>query len=934
MVDKKTVAKALDIALSGGDFAEIFMEDVERTALSCLNGHVENALTGRESGVGVRVFDGVRTAYAIAPMEADALLTAARRAAEALSGAKTQKGIVLYDAGYPRGWRIRAYPQTVDMVKKMETVKTAYRAARAEGARITQATVDYGDVCQRVTVANSEGLWAEDERVRTRISIQAVASDGDESQTGRQSPGRAMGFELFERIDVEDYARMAARTALTMLTAPWCPAGEMPVVLDNGFGGVIFHEACGHALESTSVARGNSVFGDKLGQTIAAPCVSAADDGTLPYEWGSAAMDDEGQPTRRNMLITGGVLTGFMIDRLGARRMNSVSTGSGRRQSYHFAPTSRMTNTFILPGSDTLEEMIATMGNGLYAKQLGGGSVNPVTGQFNFAVLEGYLVKDGKISHPVRGAALIGKGAEVLLKIDRVGQELALGQGMCGSVSGSIPTSVGQPPLRITGLTVGGRSGATAPAHNREDRGRAQTPHRAQITHTDNTGYMKKLLNGAKKEGADEAEAYLVQGASTRVTVFGGEVDSFTDSLARGIGLRTLHRGKRGQSYSEAFDEAAAEMMIGAARQSAMLYDKKEPPLLCAPGPQSYQNVKISAYNGDGVSQKEKTEMALELYHAARDKSPLVRSVQHCALSCGSGGTHLLGSLGMDAAFSDGLCLIYIQPVVQEGGWTQTGFAFGVSRDFYSLDPKAVAAQAVERALEKRGAKPVPSGGYPVILQARAAYDLLAAFSPVFSAKRAQDGLSHLQGKEGEMIAAQCVTIMDDPLQADGFASAPFDGEGVPCRTMPVIENGRLFTLLHNRESAAKAGAEPTGHASRGSYKSAVDIAPSNFFIKPGEKGFMELQKEMGRGLVVTELEGLHAGVNTVSGDFSLPARGFYIEGGERVHAVEQVVLSGNFFELLKQVAAAGSGLEYGMPGGTCFGSPPLLINVLQVAGL
>lgn len=445
--------------------------------------------------------------------------------------------------------------------------------------------------------------------------------------------------------------------------------------------------------------------------------------------------------------------------------------------------------------------------------------------------------------------------------------------------------------------------------------------------------YMQHLLNGAVKAGANEAEAYYQKSASTRVTVFSGEVESFTDSITRGVGLRALFEGKRGQSYSEAFDEAAAHMMVRAAIQSAALYDKKEPALLCAKGVQDYRNVKITAYNGGGASQKEKTGLVLELYHAARDISPLVRSVQHCALACGSGRTHLMGSRGMDAAFTDGMCLIYIQPVIQEDGWTQTGFAFGAARDFYSLDPKDVAARAVGRALEKRGAEPVPSGKYPVILDARAAYGWFSAFSPVFSAKRAQDGLSGLRGKEGETIAAKCVRVTDDPLKEDGFATTPFDGEGVPSSTTPVIGNGVLNTLLYSRESAAKAGRETTGHARRGSYKSAVDTAPTNFFIEPGEKGMRELQREMGNGLVITELEGLHAGADSVSGDFSLSARGFYIKGGERGYPVEQIVLSGNFFEALQRIAAAGSELEWSTPGGTCFGCPPLLFDVMQVAG-
>jgi len=242
-----------------------------------------------------------------------------------------------------------------------------------------------------------------------------------------------------------------------MLHADPCPAGKMPVAIDNGFGGVIFHEACGHSLEATSVAKGNSVFAGKLGQKIASDKVTAIDDGTMPNLWGSLNIDDEGMPTRRKVLIEKGILKGYMIDKLNSRRMNMEPTGSSRRESYKYAPTSRMTNTFIAAGEYSNEAIIGSISNGLYAKKMGGGSVNPVTGEFNFAVMEGYLIKNGKIDKPVRGATLIGKGHEVLMNIDMVGRDMQQAQGMCGSVSGSVPTNVGQPMIRVSEITVGGR---------------------------------------------------------------------------------------------------------------------------------------------------------------------------------------------------------------------------------------------------------------------------------------------------------------------------------------------------------------------------------------------------------------------------------------------------------------------------------------------
>ena len=348
-------------------------------------------------------------------------------------------------------------PSATKAARKIEKMRAA-QSVLSQYEEVVQGMIRYVDSEQHVWIANSNGLYTSDTRVYSRFAIAAVASNGTENQTGTNSPGALQGFELFDsRVDPEAAAHAAAKQAVTMLHAPTCPAGIMPVVIDNGFGGVVFHEACGHSLEATSVAIGASEFSGKLGEKIAADCVTAIDDGTMPNEWGSENIDDEGTPTNRLVLIENGVLKNYMIDRLNGRRMGMESTGSGRRQDYSFAPTSRMRNTFIAAGNDDDAEIIATMGDGLYAKTMGGGSVNPATGEFNFAVDEGYLVKDGKIAHPVRGASLIGRGSEILKKIDRVGKNMRMAQGMCGSLSGSVPTNVGQPMIRVSSITVGGR---------------------------------------------------------------------------------------------------------------------------------------------------------------------------------------------------------------------------------------------------------------------------------------------------------------------------------------------------------------------------------------------------------------------------------------------------------------------------------------------
>ena len=461
MLDQNIAREVLQEAVcTGGDFAEIFVEDRIDNTLMMRSGRIENANTGRLHGAGVRVFSGTNAVYVHTnDTSREGLMACARQAAAAVKAGG--KGCIVqpfkaWNAARPE--EIRLLPTDVKAAVKAEKIRAAEAAARRVSPEIVQVIGNYIDHVQNVCICNTEGVFVTDQRVRTRLSIAAVASNGTENQTGSDNPGASMGFEIFdERIDPELVGETAAKQAVTMLHAPLCPAGIMPVVIDNGFGGVIFHEACGHSLEATSVSVGVSEFAGKLGQKIASDCVTAIDDGTITNSWGAIHVDDEGTPAQRTVLVENGILTNYMIDRLGSRRMNMPITGSSRRQSYAFAPTSRMRSTFIAPGNDDEAEMIATMGDGLYAKKMGGGSVNPATGEFNFAVNEGYLVKDGKIAHPVRGASLIGRGSEVLLKIDRVGKNLELAQGMCGSMSGSVPTDVGQPMIRVGSLTVGGR---------------------------------------------------------------------------------------------------------------------------------------------------------------------------------------------------------------------------------------------------------------------------------------------------------------------------------------------------------------------------------------------------------------------------------------------------------------------------------------------
>lgn len=459
MIDKSLVENILNEALStGGDFAEIFVENKVGDSFYLVDGKIEQAISGKDFGIGIRIFKELFSVYAYTnDMSKENLIKVAKKASQAIRGTKEDITINLIKEDIKNKHKIILAPGSILKDDKILVMKDAYNAAKEYDQCISQVRINYSDSTQNILVANSEGTWAEDTRTRSRLGIESIASDMSDMQTGSYRPGAAKGFEFFKEIDIKSYAKEASRIAKTMLGSKYAPSGKMPVIIENEFGGVIFHEACGHGLEATSVAKGLSVFAGKIGEQVASNIVSAVDDGTLPNEWGSSNIDDEGTPTRRNLLIEKGILKGYMVDKLNGRRMGVESTGSARRESYKYAPTSRMTNTFILNGTSSLEDMLANTEDGIYAKYMGGGSVNPSTGDFNFSIMEGYLIKNGKITEPVRGATLIGNGPEVLHKIDMVGDNLAHGQGMCGSVSGSIPANVGQPRIKIKDIIIGGR---------------------------------------------------------------------------------------------------------------------------------------------------------------------------------------------------------------------------------------------------------------------------------------------------------------------------------------------------------------------------------------------------------------------------------------------------------------------------------------------
>jgi len=462
MLDKNLAHDVLTAAMAtGGAFAEIFVEETARNTTSLVNNIVEKSRSGIDYGVGIRIFDGTNAVYAYTnDTSRDSLLAVAKEAAAAVT--TPQKGtingftVLNFAKINPMGIAHNSIPrkQVVDMLKQ------AGNAAYAFSGEVTQLTSSYRDILTNVLICNTEGTWAEDTRNYSRMIINVVASSAKDKQTMFKSKGGQMGFEAYNGHDFAAWGREAAEGAVKMLHAKYAPAGKYPVVISRGQGAVLLHEACGHSLEAESVAKKASEFADKLGQKVARDIVTVVDDGTIPGgKWGSINIDDEGALPRKNVLVENGVLKSFLVDKLNGLRLGMESTSSGRRESYRYAPTSRMTNTYIAGGTSTFDEIISATEFGLYAKEIGGGEVNPTTGEFTFGVDEAYMIRNGKLCEPVRGASLIGKGSEVMANIDMLGNDfLVAGEGYCGSVSGSVPTSEGQPTTRVSEMTVGGRS--------------------------------------------------------------------------------------------------------------------------------------------------------------------------------------------------------------------------------------------------------------------------------------------------------------------------------------------------------------------------------------------------------------------------------------------------------------------------------------------
>lgn len=442
----------------GADFSEVFVEDVQRTGVNLDDGRIENLSSSRDRGAGVRVIAGDTTGFAhTADLSEEGLTAAARAAAAAAAGGGGGSRVVALDQRSTSAAPVSVRPESVDKATKVAKLRQADAAARAVDDLITQVSARYGDNRRRILVANSDGVLADDDQTRTNIAVTCVATGDAGLQTGYESAGLSVGFELLDRYDVEDMARAAADRALTKLAARPAPSGTWPVVIGPGSGGVLFHEACGHGLEADLVRKGASAFRDRIGEQVASPLVTLIDDGTMSEEWGHFAIDDEGNPAASNVLIEDGILVDYLWDQNRARQAGRSSSGNGRRQSYRHLPMVRMTNTYLRGGSSDPAEIIAGVENGVYVARLGGGQVNTASGDFVFGMTEAYLIENGTITAPLREGQLIGNGPKVLQMIDAVGNDFEMGPpGTCGKDGQGVPVGDGVPTLRVTELTIGG----------------------------------------------------------------------------------------------------------------------------------------------------------------------------------------------------------------------------------------------------------------------------------------------------------------------------------------------------------------------------------------------------------------------------------------------------------------------------------------------
>ncbi len=451
----------LNTALSsGGDYADLYFEEKESTSITYEDRQIERVITGKDAGVGLRVIYDNHTLYAYTnSMEENDLVTLADKVSEAIKSrpGKVETSLTLE----PRiqFLEIKRPFSNRSLKEKVGLVMDASKVAWEFDSRIVQVKTAYMEYTQRICCVNSLGKIIEDERMGLIFFVQVVSGDGKIFQTGYEPIGGFIGLEVFDDDPPEEVSVRACKRAILMLEADPAPAGQMPIIISSSAGGTMIHEAVGHGLEADLAGEGLSVYTGKIGEKVASSKITVIDDPTLPNKRGSYHIDDEGTPSKRNVLIENGILKSYLTDRLSSMKYDLSLTGNGRRESYRFKPIPRMSNTLIAPGEDDPDAILHETPNGLYVVKMGGGQVNTINGDFVFEVTEGYLIRNGEIGPPVRGATLIGNGPKVLKDIDRVGSDLGFGIGTCGKNGQGVPVADAQPTLRIPEIVVGGQHG-------------------------------------------------------------------------------------------------------------------------------------------------------------------------------------------------------------------------------------------------------------------------------------------------------------------------------------------------------------------------------------------------------------------------------------------------------------------------------------------
>lgn len=447
----------------------------------------------------------------------------------------------------------------------------------------------------------------------------------------------------------------------------------------------------------------------------------------------------------------------------------------------------------------------------------------------------------------------------------------------------------------------------------------------------DRKQFIDALFARAKEAGFEACEVYYTCSDSFSTDVFQGELIQYNVANALGLGFRGLLNGRMGYASTQILDADAIDLLVDGARENALLIESEDRQFL-HPGNDSYVQLDTFHPELNDLPTAEKIAMARTLEQLTLEQDPRIAQVDGCSIASEDAEVCIQNTLGLNVSTRMNLIFGYVSPIAKEDDRVNSGLAYFLAQDPKQIDLASVAKRAASTALAGLNAQTVASGSTAVVLSPEAAQDLLQTFSGVFSAEVAQKGMSLLKGREGEQIASECVTILDDPHRAGGLASTPFDGEGVATSVKKVVDAGRLTTLLHNLKTAFKQGVSSTGNASR-SYASAVSVAPTNFYFQPSDLSFDQMLTRLGEGLFITQLSGLHAGANAISGDFSLSAKGFRVRDGKIAEAVRQFTVAGNFYQLLKDIDAVGADLRFGIPSSSQFGSPSLLVRQLSVAG-